>query len=220
MSYRQTVTCLWGSRSRPELLTGGDRRSPAAGHDRQCVVTPALSDLRSASRLAVAARLHPGFHRHRAARPTPRGRRTPQSQPQAPPGLGRPGRVCGADPATTESTTRPSPGHPGTILRWHRRLVAKNWTYPNQSGRPPIDDAVAALIERMAGENRTWGHKRTRVNRSSSDTASEHRPSAGSSNCGGYPRHRSGPPIRRGGSSCGPRRRACWPWTSSAWTAR
>src|ERR1700716_900103 len=29
---------------------------------------------------------------------------------------------------------------PGTILRWHRRLIAKKWTYPNRSGRLPIDD--------------------------------------------------------------------------------
>jgi hypothetical protein len=49
---------------------------------------------------------------------------------------------------------------PGTILRWHRRLIAKKWTYPNRSGRPPIDDAIAALIERMASENQTWGYKR------------------------------------------------------------
>jgi putative transposase len=49
---------------------------------------------------------------------------------------------------------------PGTILRWHRRLVAKKWTYPNRSGRPPIDDTIAALIERMARENQTWGYKR------------------------------------------------------------
>jgi putative transposase len=49
---------------------------------------------------------------------------------------------------------------PSTILRWHRRLVTKKWTYPNPSGRPPIDDATAALIERMASENQTWGHKR------------------------------------------------------------
>jgi putative transposase len=49
---------------------------------------------------------------------------------------------------------------PGTILRWHRRLVAKKWTYPNRSGRPPIDDAIAALIERMARENQTWGYMR------------------------------------------------------------
>ncbi|MCA1704325.1 MAG: helix-turn-helix domain-containing protein, partial [Actinobacteria bacterium] len=39
---------------------------------------------------------------------------------------------------------------PGTILRWHRRLVAKRWTYPHRLGRPPLEDAVAVLIERMA----------------------------------------------------------------------
>ena len=35
---------------------------------------------------------------------------------------------------------------PGTILRWHQRLVARRWTYPNRSGRPPIDDVLAALV--------------------------------------------------------------------------
>src|SRR3979411_822093 len=49
---------------------------------------------------------------------------------------------------------------PGTVLRWHRRLVARKWTYPNRSGRPPIDDALAALITRMATENDTWGYQR------------------------------------------------------------
>jgi hypothetical protein len=49
---------------------------------------------------------------------------------------------------------------PGMILRWHRRLVAKQWTYPNRLGRPPVDDAVAALIERMARENHRWGYQR------------------------------------------------------------
>jgi putative transposase len=49
---------------------------------------------------------------------------------------------------------------PGTILRWHRRLVAKKWTYPHRVGRPPVEDAVAVLIERMARENPSWGYKR------------------------------------------------------------
>ena len=41
---------------------------------------------------------------------------------------------------------------PATVLRWHRRLVAKKWTYPNRTGRPQVDETVVALIERMARE--------------------------------------------------------------------
>jgi putative transposase len=49
---------------------------------------------------------------------------------------------------------------PGTILRWHRCLVTKKWTYPHRLGRPSLDEAIALLIERMARENLTWGYKR------------------------------------------------------------
>jgi transposase InsO family protein len=49
---------------------------------------------------------------------------------------------------------------PGTILRWHRRLVAAKWTYPHRHGRPPVHEAIAGLIERMARENHSWGYKR------------------------------------------------------------
>ncbi|MEV0084562.1 integrase core domain-containing protein [Saccharopolyspora sp. NPDC050642] len=49
---------------------------------------------------------------------------------------------------------------PGTVLRWHRRLLARKWTYPHRIGRPPVDDDVADLIERMAKENHTWGYQR------------------------------------------------------------
>ena len=49
---------------------------------------------------------------------------------------------------------------PGTVLRWHRRLVTRKWTYPHRAGRPPVSAEIAALIERLATENNSWGYKR------------------------------------------------------------
>src|SRR5690349_3083372 len=49
---------------------------------------------------------------------------------------------------------------PGTVLRWHRCIVARKWTCPSRPGRPPVPAQVAALVERLARDNRSWGYQR------------------------------------------------------------
>jgi hypothetical protein len=50
---------------------------------------------------------------------------------------------------------------PETRLRWHRRLAAGAWTYPqHHTGRPRLDEDVQRLIVRLATENPRWGYQR------------------------------------------------------------
>jgi transposase InsO family protein len=50
---------------------------------------------------------------------------------------------------------------PDTILRWHRELVARKWTYRPGRGRPAgLQAHLRALVIRMATENPTWGYTR------------------------------------------------------------
>ena len=50
---------------------------------------------------------------------------------------------------------------PDTILRWHRQLVARKWTYPRRSpGRARVLLEIPQLVVRMAEENPTWGYTR------------------------------------------------------------
>src|SRR6476659_7359207 len=49
---------------------------------------------------------------------------------------------------------------PATVLRWHRAIVRRKWTYGNTAkrGRPATPAATVALIVRFARENRAWGY--------------------------------------------------------------
>jgi transposase InsO family protein len=50
---------------------------------------------------------------------------------------------------------------PDTLLRWHRQLIAKKWTYatPRCSRRGVLAE-IGHLVIRMAEENPTWGYTR------------------------------------------------------------
>ena len=50
---------------------------------------------------------------------------------------------------------------PDTILRWHRQLITRKWTFePKRLGRPGIMREISSLILHMATANPTWGYTR------------------------------------------------------------
>ena len=113
-----------------------DLPGSAATHDRGHGSTPALPDLQSlvlGHEVAVLRRTNP--------------------QP----------RLDWADPALFAAHIQRLPAAlrdhhlvaPATVLRCHRRLVTKKWTYPDRSARPPLDPAIAAVIQRLARETET-----------------------------------------------------------------
>jgi putative transposase len=50
---------------------------------------------------------------------------------------------------------------PDTLLRWHREMVARKWTYPRRrQGRPGVLKEIRRLVVRMATDNPPWGYTR------------------------------------------------------------
>ena len=49
---------------------------------------------------------------------------------------------------------------PETLLRWHRRLVARRWTYSHPVGRPSLRCELRDLVLRLTRENPRWGYQR------------------------------------------------------------
>jgi hypothetical protein len=51
---------------------------------------------------------------------------------------------------------------PGTLMRWHRRLIAQKWNlvHRRDPGRSGVMRQISALIMRMARDNPWWGYAR------------------------------------------------------------
>jgi putative transposase len=51
---------------------------------------------------------------------------------------------------------------PGTLMRWHRELVRRHWTFrhPEKAAPNALDPEVVALVLRLARENPRWGYLR------------------------------------------------------------
>ncbi len=51
---------------------------------------------------------------------------------------------------------------PDTVLRWHRKLVRRKWTFPQEkrTGRPAVPTELEQLIVRLATENPGWGYSK------------------------------------------------------------
>src|SRR2546421_12365238 len=124
------------------------------------VVASALSDLRAACWLACPAGSFAGVHGCGTARAAARGRGAAPHLAEA--------RRDWARRAVLAALIRLLPGRlrahrlvtPGTVLRWHRGLVARRWTYPNRAGRQPVSAEITMLIRRLATENPSWGYQR------------------------------------------------------------
>jgi putative transposase len=85
-------------------------------------------------------------------------RRQPRRAPVRPVDRAILAALAGALPRRAWSSLSVSPA---TVLRWHRQLVRRRWTYPHRRpGRPPLDRRAQALVVQLARENPSWGYRR------------------------------------------------------------
>ena len=104
---------------------------------------------------------------------------------------------------------------PRTVLRWHRELVRRKWTYRRgKPGRPALDPETVELIARLARENPSWGYLRIRgellklgISVSATSIQRSYAEKASAPLLAGV--------VRPGASSSGPKLTGSWPWTSS-----
>jgi hypothetical protein len=107
---------------------------------------------------------------------------------------------------------------PQTLLRWHRGLVRRKWTFRRASGggRPSISEELRGLIVPMGRENPRWGCLRIRgelAELAIMVSATKIRTLLRSTVSARLP----GEPAPPGASSCGARAGGSWPSTSSRW---
>ena len=109
---------------------------------------------------------------------------------------------------------------PETVLRWHRELVRRRWTFRHQSavGRPRIAEELEALIVRFERENPRWGYSKIEGELRKLGYGVGARPFAPCSNVTVSPLHPSTPDRTAPGvHSCASTNSTCWRVIFSRW---
>jgi len=68
-------------------------------------------------------------------------------------GLGRPAVLVALAGLLPSGLRRFRLVTPGTLLGWHRTLIARHWTFPNRWGRPPVAVEIRELVVRLAARS-------------------------------------------------------------------